>query len=611
MGEALYRRLLETSPGAVCRVYAPVGDHKNLLAYLVRRLLENGANSSFISEAADPSVPVERVLRRPDAILGRPEKARHAQLKLPRDLFAPERLNSRGIEFGDRASLDELLAEIKEAGASPLSPEPIVGGQTMAGVERTAASPIGSAAGEWKIVEAKPGDVAAIMSVAVAGFSGWSRKPLEVRAAVLDRAADLIEARRGRMIHLLQIEGGKAIDDSISEVREAVDYCRYYASEARRLMGEPRSMPGPTGESNRLALHGRGVFVAISPWNFPLAIFLGQVVAALVAGNSAIAKPAEQTPVIAYEAVKILYEAGIPPDALQFVPGDGELGAALVNHPEIGGVVFTGSTEVARAINRALAAKDGPIVPLIAETGGINAMIVDATALPEQVADDVVTSAFRSAGQRCSALRLLCIQNDVADEMIRMIVGATGELSMGDPRDPSVQIGPIIDAEAKRRLDAHIAKMKHEARVHYAGNAPQGNFVAPHLFEIGDAASLREEIFGPVLHVVRYKESELEGVLAAIGETGFGLTLGIQSRIEETADRIVNRLPVGNVYVNRNMIGAVVGVQPFGGQGLSGTGPKAGGPHYLPRFTAEQTVTVNMAAAGGNASLFDLDEDEG
>jgi RHH-type proline utilization regulon transcriptional repressor/proline dehydrogenase/delta 1-pyrroline-5-carboxylate dehydrogenase len=609
MGEVLYRRLLETSPGAVCCVYAPVGDHKNLLAYLVRRLLENGANSSFISEAADPSVPVERVLRRPHAILGGPEKARHAQLKLPGDLFAPERLNSRGIEFGDRASLNELLAEIKNASASPLSAAPVVGGQTMVSVERTAASPMGLAAGEWKIVEAKSGDVASAVAAAAAGFSAWSRTPVEVRAAVLERAADLIEARRGRMIHLLQIEGGKTIDDSVSEVREAVDYCRYYASEARRLMGEPLSMPGPTGESNRLVLHRRGAFVAISPWNFPLAIFLGQVVAALVAGNSVIAKPAEQTPVIAYEAVKILYEAGIPPGALQFIPGDGELGAALVNHAEIGGVVFTGSTEVARSINRALAAKDGPIVPLIAETGGINAMIVDATALPEQVADDVVTSAFRSAGQRCSALRLLCIQSDVADEMIRMIAGAASELSMGDPRDPSVQIGPVIDAEAKQRLDAHIAKMKKEARVHYAGNAPRGNFVAPHLFEIGDAASLREEIFGPVLHVVRYKESELESVLATIEESGFGLTLGIHSRIEETADRIVNRLPIGNVYVNRNMIGAVVGVQPFGGQGLSGTGPKAGGPHYLPRFTAEQTVTVNTAAAGGNASLFDLDED--
>jgi RHH-type proline utilization regulon transcriptional repressor/proline dehydrogenase/delta 1-pyrroline-5-carboxylate dehydrogenase len=367
-------------------------------------------------------------------------------------------------------------------------------------------------------------------------------------------------------------------------------------------------MPGPTGESNVLSLRGRGVFVAISPWNFPLAIFLGQITAALMAGNAVLAKPAEQTPLIAAEAIKLLHEAGIPASVLHLVPGDGRVGAALVAHPDISGVVFTGSTEVARSINRTLAAKDGPIVPLIAETGGINAMIVDATALPEQVADDVVTSAFRSAGQRCSALRLLFVQDDVADRMIEMIAGAARELRIGDPGDPATHVGPVIDAEAKSRLDAHVARMKHEARVHFAGDAPQGNFVAPHIFELGDASQLTEEVFGPILHVVRYDAERLEEVLRSIERTGFGLTLGIHSRIDDTVDAIIARLLTGNIYVNRNMIGAVVGVQPFGGHGLSGTGPKAGGPHYLARFATEQTVTINTAAAGGNAALLSGEE---
>jgi RHH-type proline utilization regulon transcriptional repressor/proline dehydrogenase/delta 1-pyrroline-5-carboxylate dehydrogenase len=352
-----------------------------------------------------------------------------------------------------------------------------------------------------------------------------------------------------------------------------------------------------------LALRGRGVFVAISPWNFPLAIFLGQVTAALMAGNAVVAKPAEQTPRIAREAVRLLHLAGVDTSALHLVQGDGRIGAALVAHPEIAGVVFTGSTEVARSINRTLAAKDGPIVPLIAETGGINAMIVDATALPEQVTDDVITSAFRSAGQRCSALRLLFLQDDVADRMIEIIAGAARELQIGDPSDLATHIGPVIDAEAKQRLDAHIARMKKQARVHFAGTAPEGNYVAPHIFELADAGQLTEEVFGPVLHVVRYRAERLAHVLRSIEGSGYGLTLGIHSRIDDTVEDIIDAVQVGNIYVNRNMIGAVVGVQPFGGHGLSGTGPKAGGPHYLARFATEQTVTINTAAAGGNAAL--------
>jgi RHH-type proline utilization regulon transcriptional repressor/proline dehydrogenase/delta 1-pyrroline-5-carboxylate dehydrogenase len=413
----------------------------------------------------------------------------------------------------------------------------------------------------------------------------------------------LLEARAARFIALLQREGGKTLDDAISEVREAIDFCRYYAAQGRELFGDGTQMPGPTGESNMLRLRGRGAFVAISPWNFPLAIFLGQVTAALMAGNAVVAKPAEQTPLIAAEAVRLLHEAGVPKSALHLVAGDGRAGGVLVAHPDIAGVVFTGSTEVARTINRALAAKEGPIVPLIAETGGINAMIVDATALPEQVSDDVVTSAFRSAGQRCSALRLLFLQDDVADRMIEMIAGAARELVIGAPSDPATRIGPVIDREAKQRLDAHIERMKKQARLHFAGDAPPGNYIAPHIFELSDAGQLTEEVFGPVLHVVRYRADRFDQVLQSVERSGYGLTLGIHSRIDDTVEDAIEKLQVGNIYVNRNMIGAVVGVQPFGGHGLSGTGPKAGGPHYLARFATEQTVTVNTAAAGGNAAL--------
>jgi RHH-type proline utilization regulon transcriptional repressor/proline dehydrogenase/delta 1-pyrroline-5-carboxylate dehydrogenase len=418
-----------------------------------------------------------------------------------------------------------------------------------------------------------------------------------------------MEARRGRFLHLLQAEAGKTLDDALSELREAVDFCRYYALHGRRLFAAPEVMPGPTGEANRLSLRGRGVFVAISPWNFPLAIFMGQVAAALVSGNAVVAKPAEQTPLVAAEAVRLLHEAGVPAGALHLVPGDGRVGARLVEHRDVAGVVFTGSTQVARLINRALAAKDAAIVPLIAETGGINAMIVDATALPEQVADDVATSAFRSAGQRCSALRLLLVQEDVADRMIEMIVGAARELKVGDPREVSTAIGPVIDAEAKERLDGHVARMRRDAkRVHLADEVPGDLYVAPHVFELDRPEALAEEVFGPILHVARYRAGDLERVLETIEGSGFGLTLGVHSRIDATVETVVRRLSVGNVYVNRNMIGAVVGVQPFGGHGLSGTGPKAGGPHYLLRFATEQTVTINTAAAGGNAALIAMEE---
>jgi RHH-type proline utilization regulon transcriptional repressor/proline dehydrogenase/delta 1-pyrroline-5-carboxylate dehydrogenase len=574
MGDALYEQLGEDYPNLAWRTYAPVGSHRDLLAYLVRRLLENGANSSFVAVAGDDSVPVETLLRRPTDIIGNADNARHPNIRLPRDLYQPDRINSHGVEFGDRAALNDLVAAVAAS-------KPHIG----------------------DIVDATA-EIASNAAIAArSGFRSWSLTPAETRASILERAANLLEQRMAHFIALLQREGGKTLDDSLSEVREAIDFCRYYAAEGRKLFGDGQLMPGPTGESNLLRLRGRGVFIAISPWNFPLAIFLGQITAALMAGNTVVAKPAEQTPSVAAEAVRLLHEAGLPESALHLVPGDGGIGAALAAHRDIAGVVFTGSTEVARSINRTLAAKDGPIVPLIAETGGINAMIVDATALPEQVADDVVTSAFRSAGQRCSALRLLFVQDDVADRMIEVIAGAAGELKVGDPADPATHIGPVIDLEAKQRLEAHIVRMKQDARVHLVGVAPEGNYVAPHIFELSRAEDLSEEIFGPILHVVRYRADHLERVLQSIERSGYGLTLGIHSRIDDTIDLVVEQLSVGNIYVNRNMIGAVVGVQPFGGHGLSGTGPKAGGPLYLARFATEQTVTVNTAAAGGNAAL--------
>jgi RHH-type proline utilization regulon transcriptional repressor/proline dehydrogenase/delta 1-pyrroline-5-carboxylate dehydrogenase len=608
MGDALYAALLEGKPGAAVRTYAPVGVHRDLLAYLVRRLLENGANSSFVSVSADADIPVEVLLRRPAEIIGRADRARHGGLPLPSELFGSARKNSAGLEFGHAATLRDLIEEVGRHGGAATA-MPLIDGKPAAGTQRPVISPIDGVSVAGTVTEASPQTADAAMAAARAGFRGWATTAAGTRAAALECAASLLEARRGRFMSLLANEAGKTLDDALSELREAVDFLRYYAVESRKLFGDGEALPGPTGESNVLRRRGRGVFVAISPWNFPLAIFVGQVAAALAAGNSVVAKPAEQTPLIATETVRLLHEAGVPATALHLVPGAGDVGARLVAHKDVAGVVFTGSTEVAWAINRALAEKRGPIVPLIAETGGINSMIVDATALPEQVVDDAVTSAFRSAGQRCSALRLMAVQEDVADKIISMLVGAAAELKLGDPRDPATHAGPVIDAEAKMRLEQHIAAMKARARVHYAGTAPAGGYyVAPHIFEIAHMRDLTEEVFGPILHVVRYKSGGLEDVLHAIEESGYGLTLGIHTRIDANAARIAARLQVGNVYVNRNMIGAVVGVQPFGGAGLSGTGPKAGGPDYLRRFGLEQTVSINTAAAGGNAALLTAEE---
>ncbi|HET9903683.1 MAG TPA: bifunctional proline dehydrogenase/L-glutamate gamma-semialdehyde dehydrogenase PutA [Xanthobacteraceae bacterium] len=607
MGEALYGALRAQYPQAACRVYAPVGRHRDLLAYLVRRLLENGANSSFVSAVADPNVPIEAILRRPRAAVGAPAQARHPHIPRPPDLYRPQRRNAPGIELGERAALEALLAEIAKAGEKPARAAPLIDGGEREGRRRPVFSPSdGTPVGE--VAEADAATAEAAMAAALRGFPAWSQTPLEHRAAAIERAADALEAGRGRFLALLQREGGKTLDDAVAEWREAIDFCRYYATEARTVLA-PRILPGPTGESNELGFRGRGPFVCIAPWNFPLAIFLGQSVAALLAGNSVVAKPAEQTPLVAAEAIRLLHGAGVPQAALHLVPGNGTVGAALVADPRTAGVAFTGSTEVGRAIHRALAAKEGPIVPLIAETGGINALIVDSTALPEQVTDDVLASAFRSAGQRCSALRLLCLQEEIAAPVLDMIEGAAATLAIGDPRDPATHIGPVIDADAKAKLDAWLARMEAEGRVRFRWDRarplpPRGTYVAPAVVAIEGPGDLTQEIFGPILHVVRWRAEALDFLLDAIAGNGYGLTLGIHSRLETTVARIVRRLPHGNVYVNRSTIGAVVGSQPFGGTGLSGTGPKSGGPHYLVRFAAEQVVSVNTAAVGGNASLF-------
>ena len=570
MGDSVYREVL--ADGTIpCRIYAPVGEHRDLLAYLVRRLLENGANSSFVHQLADEAVSAEKLLASPlDALI---TQTLTRTLPMPRDLYGPKRANSSGADLAVqamRAPLDQALASV--------TVEPV---QMLAAAE-----------------------VPAAMARLHAGFAAWSVRPLAERAALLRRAADALDARLPEFCALLVKEAHKTLGDCIAEVREAVDFCRYYADQAEERLQE-QVLPGPTGESNVLRLHGRGVFVCISPWNFPLAIFAGQVAAALVAGNTVAAKPAEQTPVVARRFVALLHEVGVPADTVAWLHGLGEtVGAALVADAHTAGVCFTGSTQVARIINRALAAKDSAIVPLIAETGGLNAMVVDSTALPEQVVDAVVQSAFRSAGQRCSALRLLCVHEAVADGVIEMLRGALTELNVGDPALLATDVGPVIDDEAFAGITRHVQRLRQEARLLGEATVKSSfpRLVAPVAFEIKQIADLKDEIFGPVLHVVRWGGDVMD-VVAQINALGYGLTLGVQTRIDSRAQCIADAARVGNVYVNRNMIGAVVGVQPFGGEGLSGTGPKAGGPHYLVRFCAEQSVTVNTAAAGGNAEL--------
>ena len=585
------------------RAYAPVGQHEDLLAYLVRRLLENGANTSFVNRFMDERVPVEVVVSDPIEELEKLPVVHNPGIPLPSKLYGDSRKNSAGVDLGETRELEALVQCVATSRATPLNVEqPGCSGAWVA-----IANPADGDDLVGRIRFATGADAASAMERAGAAWPAWNATPVGERAACLERAADLLEAARPRLLPLLVREAGKTYGDAIAEIREAADFCRYYAVQARKLFAV-EELPGPTGEINRLQLEGRGVFACISPWNFPLAIFAGQVVAALVAGNCVVAKPAESTPLIAAEMVALLHEAGVPADVAQCLPMEGRpFGDVALAHSALAGVVFTGSTATGQWLNRALARRDGPILPLIAETGGLNAMVVDSTALPEQVVDDVVSSAFQSAGQRCSALRLLFIQEDVADHMLAMLGGAMDELVLGDPALPETDIGPVISPRAAQGLMEHVRRMEGTARILKAGRLDgrhsKGSFVAPHLIELRDARELASEQFGPILHVVRFRSDELDGVLAAIRASGYGLTLGVQTRLESTWQRVHAATSVGNTYVNRNMVGAVVGVQPFGGSGLSGTGPKAGGPHYLLRFASERTLTINTTASGGNTAL--------
>ncbi|OQW64106.1 MAG: bifunctional proline dehydrogenase/L-glutamate gamma-semialdehyde dehydrogenase [Proteobacteria bacterium HN_bin10] len=569
MGEALY---LAVDPPPPVRVYAPVGGHEDLLPYLVRRLLENGANTSFVHSFLDDDVSPEVVAADPMATL-EANPHRHRRLPPPPLMFGASRRNSTGPDLSVKSERD-VLAKTK-------TPRP----------ERVSVA-----------------DPSRAIDTALAAHRAWDARGGAERAAVIRAMGDILQQNEATLIALTAKEAGRNLQDSIDEVREAVDFCRYYAAEAERLFAGPKPLPSPAGETDHLELHGRGVFVCISPWNFPLAIFTGQIAAALAAGNTVVAKPAEQTPLIAEAAVKLFYEAGLPREALQLVQGDGAVGGALVAHPHIAGVAFTGSTEVARLINRTLAAKDGPIVPLIAETGGLNGLFVDTTALKEQVVDDVLVSAFNSAGQRCSSLRLLFLPHDSADAVIETLLGAMDCLVLGDPADPRTDIGPIIDAEAKANLEKHMARMGKDARVlkQLDVSALGGNFFGPAVIELNGLDQIDKEVFGPILHIVRYDPTDIAAVGAQLAAKGYGLTLGVHSRLESFAQEVIAAVPAGNVYVNRTIVGAVVGVQPFGGSGLSGTGPKAGGPHYLLRFAEERAISNNIAAQGGDPHLLNL-----
>jgi RHH-type proline utilization regulon transcriptional repressor/proline dehydrogenase/delta 1-pyrroline-5-carboxylate dehydrogenase len=619
MGEALYGEIVGPDRlGRPCRVYAPVGSHEDLLAYLVRRLLENGANTSFVNRIVDEREPIDEIVADPVVRLGRVEPKPHPKIPLPCDLYRPERRNSSGLDLADPralAALQDGLAEAARRSADSTRAGPIVDGIEPRSGAQPVFDPSDRRRRVGSVAAARPDHIEQALARAVRAAPAWDAMPAEARAAMLERAAELFEQHRTDLIALVVREGGRTIPPALSEVREACDFLRYYAARARADFAAPQRLPGPTGERNLLALHGRGVFACISPWNFPLAIFTGQVAAALAAGNAVIAKPAEQTPLVGAAAVRLLLAAGIPGDVLHLLPGPGEsVGAALVGDPRIGGIAFTGSTETARAINLALAKRDGPIVPLIAETGGQNAMIVDSSALPEQVVVDVLTSAFDSAGQRCSALRLLYLQEDIAERMLPMLAGAMAELRIGDPALLATDIGPVIDDEARQALQLHADRMERDGRLICRCPLPpdteHGSFFAPRAYEIDGAHRLEREVFGPILHIVRWPADGLDRVLDEVAVTGYALTLGIHSRIDDTVGHVLARLGVGNAYVNRNMIGAVVGVQPFGGERLSGTGPKAGGPRYLHRFATERTVSIDTTAAGGNASLLSLEDAE-
>ena len=609
MGEQLYAQAEEQFEAFPLRAYAPVGGHEDLLPYLVRRLLENGANSSFVNALLDDNIqpkdvisdPVEKVRAHPD---------RHAKLPLPRDMYG-DRLNSMGADVSIAAVRDRLTAAVRAIDTDPKEASALISAKPHPGTmgERVVA-PAHLAQVVGEVHDADPAMIPEAFDKAAAAQPAWNALGGAGRAPVLEAMADALEAKHGKLCAVLCREAGKTWADAIAEVREAADFCRYYAKLAREQFSGAVPLNGPVGERNSHESHGRGVFVCISPWNFPLAIFTGQIAAALAAGNAVLAKPAEQTPLIAYKAVKLFYGAGLKPDLLALLPGLGTtIGAALVAHPGIAGVAFTGGTDTARAINMTLAAKDGPIVPFIAETGGLNGMFVDTTALKEQVVDDVIQSAFGSAGQRCSALRLLFLPNEVADSYIETLKGAMDQLVVGDPASFETDTGPVIDADAQGLLQAHFDKLQAQGKILHQTPLPaglDGHFFAPTLAELQSPEELEREVFGPILHVVRYDSQKPEVMAKALADRKYGLTLGVHSRLEAFAQQIMDAVPAGNVYVNRTVIGAVVGVQPFGGEGLSGTGPKAGGPYSLTRFASERAVSINITAQGGDPALLNL-----
>jgi len=610
MGDALYAAAHEAHGDRAVRVYAPVGSHEDLLPYLVRRLLENGANTSFVHSFLDEEVPAEDVARGPF------EKSldikRHPSIPTALNLYGDSRDNSAGIDLSQTVVCERLATVQSRLDASfPLTASSLIGGKIRTGEAQDVFNPSDHTCVVGRVVEATPEDVEAAFQSACSAQRSWDQKGGKARGLILRAMADALETDADRLIALMAREAGKTYLDGVAEVREAVDFCRYYAAQAEDEFESPVRLPGPAGETNYLGLQGRGVFVCISPWNFPLAIFAGQVAAALAAGNTVLAKPAEQTPLIAFEAVKLFQAAGLPEDVLHLLPGQGEsVGAVLTRDVRTAGVAFTGSTEVARLINRSLAQRDAAICPLIAETGGLNAMFVDTTALKEQVIDDAVMSAFGSAGQRCSALRLIFLPEETADSFIEGLSGAMDELAIGNPSDPFTDIGPVIDEEARLILESHMKRMKREAKVLKQLDLPitgeAHSYYAPALVELSSLDLLEREVFGPILHVIRYKTRQLPALMTELAAKGYGLTLGVHSRLQSFHRQVQSAVPAGNVYVNRNMIGAVVGVQPFGGEGLSGTGPKAGGPHYLHRFAGEKTVTVNIAAQGGDPELLNL-----
>jgi len=615
MGDALYQALgdVYSEPPPV-RVYAPVGSHEQLLPYLVRRLLENGANSSFINQLNDAHTDIDALVGNPcrhvEAVHCRP----HPRIPLPVQLYGEARRNARGWDLADPGTLARLGERLEEQISQEWHTAALVSGREDGGRERLVFNPANPSERLGRVAEAGRQQVEQALSAAAGAAVSWDQQGGILRATCLRRAADLFETQAEALLARVIREGGRTLSDSIAELREAVDYCRYYAWRAEQEFEQPQRLPGPTGERNELQLHGRGVFACISPWNFPLAIFTGQVAAALAAGNSVLAKPARLTPLTAGLAIRLFHQAGVPSEVLHFLPGSGcAIGQQLFADPRLAGVAFTGSTETAWDIQRALARRRGPIVPLIAETGGQNVMIADSSALPEQLVVDVMQSAFNSAGQRCSALRVLFIQEEIATAFLTLLQGAMEEWCVGDPLFPATDMGPLIDARAVTTLSAHVEHMQHEARLVYRGALPaageDGSFFPPHVYELNSLELLDKEVFGPVLHVIRYQGEQLDRVIDAVNATGYGLTLGIHSRIETTWQRVSQRARVGNLYVNRNMIGAVVGAQPFGGEGLSGTGPKAGGPFYLHRFATERTRSVNTAALGGNAGLLSLPED--